>query len=202
MKTKQITKDNAKPYWNEAYQSQQTPWDAGAITTPIKEYIDQLTDKNLAILVPGVGNGHELEYLHNQGFTNCYGLDISELALENFSKRVPSFPKDRLLAIDFFSLQIRFDLVLEQTFFCALPVELRENYAQKMHALLHPKGKLVGVLFNFPLTEQGPPFGGSTDEYQHLFKEKFTLHTLAPCYNSIKPRTGKELFINFQSKES
>lgn len=29
-------------YWQERYQTNQIGWDVGAITTPIKEYIDQL----------------------------------------------------------------------------------------------------------------------------------------------------------------
>ena len=50
-------------YWEERYQKGETGWDAGTITTPLKEYIDQLTDKNLTILIPGAGNGHEFDYL-------------------------------------------------------------------------------------------------------------------------------------------
>ena len=69
-----------------------------------------------------------------------------------------------------------------------------------MHNLLKENGKLAGVLFSFPLTEQGPPFGGSKEEYQQLFSDKFLLKTLEPCYNSIKPRENNELFIIFHKK--
>jgi hypothetical protein len=69
-----------------------------------------------------------------------------------------------------------------------------------MFNLLSEKGKISGLLFNFPLTEEGPPFGGSIDEYVHLFSEKFTLKTLAPAFNSIKPRANKELFFTFEKK--
>jgi len=41
----------------------------------------------------------------------------------------------------------------------------------------------------------GPPFGGHKDEYQTLLEKKFEVKTLAPCYNSIKPRAGTELFL-------
>ena len=69
-----------------------------------------------------------------------------------------------------------------------------------MHDLLSEKGKIAGLLFNFPLTEVGPPFGGSHEEYVKLFSEKFTLKTLEPAYNSIKPRANKELFFTFEKK--
>ncbi|HBC05192.1 MAG TPA: SAM-dependent methyltransferase, partial [Aequorivita sp.] len=37
-------------FWNHKYLSDDTGWDIGYVSTPIKEYIDQLTDKNLKIL--------------------------------------------------------------------------------------------------------------------------------------------------------
>jgi thiopurine S-methyltransferase len=69
------------------------------------------------------------------------------------------------------------------------------NYVEKMHELLSKDGQLAGVLFDFPLTEKGPPFGGSQQEYEKLFSEKFEIKKLERCYNSIKPREGSELFI-------
>ena len=65
---------------------------------------------------------------------------------------------------------------------------------------LSEKGKIAGLLFNFPLTEVGPPFGGSYEEYLNLFSEKFSIKTLEPAYNSIKPRANKELFFTFEKK--
>ena len=93
-----------------------------------------------------------------------------------------------------------FDLVIEQTFFCALNPELRSNYVSKMETLLNPNGKIAGLLFDFPLTEAGPPFGGSENEYLKLFSEKFNIKTLEKAYNSIKPRKDTELFFIFEKK--
>jgi hypothetical protein len=64
-----------------------------------------------------------------------------------------------------------------------------------MNTLLHDNGKLVGLLFDFPLTEEGPPFGGSKNEYKALFEPYFSIKTLEKAYNSIKPRENKELFL-------
>lgn len=189
-----------KEYWTERYNENNIPWDAGIITTPIKEYIDQLTDKDLKILIPGVGNGHELNYLYSNGFKNVYGLDISEEPIANFKRNNPNFPENQLIIGDFFKHDNQYDLIIEQTFFCALNTELRPLYVTKMHDLLKENGKLAGVLFSFPLTEQGPPFGGNVNEYQKLFSDNFLLKTLAPCYNSIKPRENNELFIIFHKK--
>lgn len=189
-----------KEYWTERYSQNNIPWDAGIITTPIKEYIDQLTNKDLKILIPGVGNGYELSYLYQNGFKNVYGLDISEEPIVNFKKNNPDFPENQLIVDDFFKHDNQYDLIIEQTFFCALNKELRPLYAAKMHKLLKENGKLAGVLFSFPLTEQGPPFGGSVEEYQELFSDNFLLKTFETCYNSIKPREKNELFIIFHKK--
>lgn len=189
-----------KEYWTERYSQNNIPWDAGIITTPIKEYIDQLTNKDLKILIPGVGNGYELSYLYQNGFKNVYGLDISEEPIANFKKNNPDFPENQLIVDDFFKHDNQYDLIIEQTFFCALNKELRPLYAAKMHKLLKENGKLAGVLFSFPLTEQGPPFGCSLEEYQELFSDNFLLKTLETCYNSIKPREKNELFIIFHKK--
>lgn len=189
-----------KEYWTERYSQNNIPWDAGIITTPIKEYIDQLTNKDLKILIPGVGNGYELSYLYQNGFKNVYGLDISEEPIVNFKKNNPDFPENQLIVDDFFKHDNQYDLIIEQTFFCALNKELRPLYAAKMHKLLKENGKLAGVLFSFPLTEQGPPFGGSLEEYQELFSDNFLLKTFETCYNSIKPREKNELFIIFHKK--
>lgn len=189
-----------KEYWTERYSQNNIPWDAGIITTPIKEYIDQLTNKDLKILIPGVGNGYELSYLYQNGFKNVYGLDISEEPIANFKKNNPDFPENQLIVDDFFKHDNQYDLIIEQTFFCALNKELRPLYAAKMHKLLKENGKLAGVLFSFPLTEQGPPFGGSVEEYQELFSDNFLLKIFETCYNSIKPREKNELFIIFHKK--
>ncbi|MCB0465166.1 MAG: SAM-dependent methyltransferase, partial [Aequorivita sp.] len=57
-------------FWNHKYLSGETGWDIGYVSTPIKEYIDQLSDKNLKILIPGGGNSYEAEYLFESGFNN------------------------------------------------------------------------------------------------------------------------------------
>ena len=170
-------------------------WDIGYVSTPIKEYINQLTDKNLKILIPGGGNSYEAGYLFKKGFKNVFVLDISSIPLMNLAKRIPSFPKKNLLHYDFFELENTFDLILEQTFFCALEPSLRKEYVKKMYKLLKPNGKLVGLLFKIPLNTDKPPFGGNKLEYLFLFKEKFKIESMEVAYNSIPQRAGNELFF-------
>lgn len=195
---------STKEYWSQRYKDAQTAWDIGSPSTPIKEYIDQLTDKNLKILIPGAGNAYEAEYLIEKGFANVYILDISEIPLKEFQQRNPEFPSENLLCDDFFNHTETYDLIFEQTFFCSFPPlpKTRKQYAKHMAKLLHTNGKLVGLWFNFPLTNdfEKRPFGGSKDEYLSYFKPYFTIKTLKNAHNSIPPRAGNELFGIFVKK--
>ncbi|UII32088.1 TPMT family class I SAM-dependent methyltransferase [Fulvivirga ulvae] len=187
-------------YWDSRYQEGQTQWDTGAITTPLKAYFDQLTDKSVSILIPGCGNAYEAEYLHQQGFENVFLADVSDIPLQNFFKRCPGFPRGHLLHKDFFDITLRFDFIIEQTFFCALHPSQRSAYAKKSAELLNKGGHLAGVLFNDSLFHTHPPYGGEKDEYIIYFKPYFHFRVFDACYNSIKPREGRELFINLVRK--
>ncbi|GGD91301.1 SAM-dependent methyltransferase [Planktosalinus lacus] len=189
-----------KDFWEERYQAQKTGWDIGAVSEPLKVYIDSLKDTSATILIPGAGNSYEAEYLHNKGFENVDVIDIAKQPLVNFQNRVPDFPKENLIQTDFFEFSKTYDLILEQTFFCALDPVLRQEYANKMSTLLNKNGKLAGVLFDFPLTKDGPPFGGSKSEYITYFQNLFNIKTMERCYNSILPRKDTELFIIFEKE--
>ena len=188
-----------KDFWEKRYETNETGWDVGEITTPLKDYIDQIENKDLKILIPGAGNGYEFDYLISKGFKNVWVVDIAKQPLENLASRNPEF-KNNFIESDFFELDQQFDLIIEQTFFCALDPIMRSNYVDKMYSLLNNEGKLFGLLFDFELTEVGPPFGGCKEEYIELFKEKFNLKVLERAYNSIKPREGRELFFIFEKK--
>lgn len=186
-----ITKD----YWSERYKNLDIPWDVGKITTPIKAFIDRLTDPSLRILIPGGGNSYEAEYLLEKGFLSTYVLDISPQPLRNLKLRCPSFPDRQLLCEDFFEHRGEYDLILEQTFFCALAKSFRPAYVQKMKELIVPDGRLAGVLFDEPLNDDHPPYGGSREEYEACFSVAFEVLTLERCRNSIPERQGSELFF-------
>jgi methyl halide transferase len=187
-------------YWTERWNAGQTGWDIGHASTPLTAYIDTLTDQELRILIPGGGNGYEAEHLWKKGFRNVHLLDFAAPALDHFAARNPDFPAEQLHCTDFFTHEGTYDLVLEQTFYCALDPSLRDAYVAHMHSLLAPGGILAGVLFDFPLTEEGPPFGGSESEYRARFASGFEVLRLARCTNSIPPRAGRELFIELRRK--
>jgi SAM-dependent methyltransferase len=185
-------------YWSNRYQQQQTGWDIGYGSTPLVEYLQSLKDKSISILIPGCGNAYEAEWLFQHGFTNVTVLDISPVLTAALEERFKGQPI-KILTGDFFEHEGQYDLILEQTFFCALDPSLRSNYVEHMHQLLKPGGKLVGVLFNKEF-EGGPPFGGSKEEYEQLFGKHLHIKKMELCYNSIPPRKGSELFFSAGGK--
>jgi methyl halide transferase len=187
-------------YWQKRYEENEHTWDIGYASTPLAEYISQLTDKGISILIPGCGNSYEAELLWAQGFGNVHVLDYAEVPLKNFSGRNPSFPEANLHCEDFFSHKGKYDLILEQTFFCALDPSLRQLYAHKMLDLLNDEGKVAGLLFNCEFEKEGPPFGGSRAEYERYFKPLFASVSMETASNSIERRAGRELFIILQKR--
>ncbi len=180
-------------YWNERYLSNQTGWDIGNVSTPLKDYFDQLTHKNMRILIPGGGNSYEAAYLLEKGFTDITVVDISSVVTDQLKNKYNN-PHIQIITSDFFDLEGQYDLIIEQTFFCALDPSLREKYIQTVKKLLSDNGKLVGLLFN-KVFETNPPFGGNEEEYRQLFSSVLRIQVLENCYNSILPRKGTELFL-------
>jgi|TARA_B110000259_G_scaffold83410_2_gene97380 SAM-dependent methyltransferase len=190
-----------KKNWNSRYDTKETGWDIGFVSPPLKEYIDQITDLNIKILIPGCGNAYEAEYLFNKGFKNIFIVDYSQIAISNLIKRIPDFPIFNAVCDDFFNISGQYDLILEQTFFCAIDPKLRNNYAKQISSLLKENGILVGLFFSVPMFSDHPPFGGSKQEYIECFSKLFSINTIEKCYNSIKSRNNKELFFIFNKKE-
>lgn len=198
--TEQPTKTDAA-FWEERWKEQQTGWDLQAVSPPLKSYIDIIADKNVSILIPGCGNAYEAEYLLHNGFKQVTVIDIAPTLAAQLLQKFASYAGKELTVIcgDFFKHTGLYDVILEQTFFCALDPQLRTAYVEQMHRLLKPEGKLAGLLFNKPF-EGGPPFGGNKEEYLALFGDTFLIEKMEPCQDSVKPRAGAELFIELSPK--
>ncbi|WP_296618905.1 methyltransferase [Marivirga sp.] len=187
-------------YWTARYNNNQLGWDIGYPSPAITHFMDQVEDIQAKILIPGCGNAYEAAYLWDNGFQNVYLLDFSPIPLQKFSEQNPKFPQEQLLNIDFFEMEGKFDFIIEQTFFCALNPKLRRKYAEKMVDLLKPNGLLVGLLFNIPLNDDHPPFGGNQKEYEQLFSDYFEIEKMEMAYNSIPERQGSELFVKMKPR--
>ena len=194
-------------YWQARYATPgRDTWSAGRVTPPLRAYFEQLDGQRpLRVLIPGAGLAYEAEYLHQRGFRSVVVADLAPAPLAALATRVPGFPPENLWQADFFQLRPAepFDLIVEQTFFCALSPALRPAYARQCAALLRPGGKLVGLLFDAKFAgATEPPFGGSRAEYAAYFQPYFKFIHFETAHNSLPARAGRELFICLQRIEN
>ncbi|HNV99547.1 MAG TPA: methyltransferase domain-containing protein [Chitinophagales bacterium] len=187
-------------FWQERYTTGTTGWDMGTVSPPLKTIIDALPDKHARILIPGCGNAWEARYLVEQGFTQVTVIDIAPAPVEALQQALGQENQQfcQVILGDFFQHEGQYDVILEQTFFCAINPELRIPYAEKMKSLLAQNGILTGVLFRTPFENPGPPFGGTLEEYQATFEPYLHIETMELCTNSHPKRAGNELLIRLR----
>jgi len=186
-------------FWDNCYLNNETGWDMHQVSPPLKGYIDSLENKDLKILIPGCGNAYEAEYLLEKDFKNITLIDFSTVVTNRLKEKYKDKPI-KILNENFFDHHSKYDLILEQTFFCAIDPTLREKYVEKCYDLLNEVGKIAGVFFNKKFTQSEPPFIANDDEYKKLFQPFFTFLKFETCNNSVAPRMGYELFFEFEKK--
>ncbi len=188
-------------YWRDRYVEERTGWDIGHPNHGLIAEVKSRFPVNTKILIPGAGRGYEAEALWGAGYLNTYVCDWAPEAFDALSKSevlAKAFSdadeaKSRLIVADFFTLEGQYDLILEQTFFCAIDPKLRENYVNQAAHLLKPVGKWMGILFDCHFPTAGPPFGGDREAYRTVFEKRFQIEKLERFRGSIQPRMGKEL---------
>lgn len=188
-------------FWNARYLNRETGWDMRQPSPPLTQYADGIANKSIAVLIPGCGNAHEAKYLSENGFADITLVDISSVLVNELRNKYQDIPIN-IVHSDFFLHQGKYDLILEQTFFCAISPNRRKDYVRHAHGLLNKGGKIAGVLFNDNFGfDTHPPFKGTMQEYKNLFEPFFHIRIMELCYNSIAPRKGNELFIELERKE-
>jgi SAM-dependent methyltransferase len=89
------------------------------------------------------------------------------------------------------ALSRAFDLVLEQTCFCAIDPIRRAEYVTAVHRMLVPGGRLAGLFYRCG-GDSGPPFNTEPDQVRALFDGLFVVDSLAPTPHSHERRSGEE----------
>lgn len=191
-----------KKFWNTRWENGRTGWDIGQASPAIMDFIGSFFNKKAKIIIPGCGNAYEAQALVEDGFTDITLIDIAPVLVEKLKNKFKNLPEIKVICGDFFAHRGKYDILIEQTFFCTLLLEKRNDYVEKVYSLLKPEGQLIGVLFNVPLGTDHPPFGGNNQEYKQLFSTHFKINTLDDCKNSIPDRVGSEAFIHFTKERT
>lgn len=177
-------------HWEILYREQRTPWDAGGVPGSLAAFLAESPLEGRA-LVPGCGSGYETVALARAGM-EVTAIDFSAAAVERAREITHGWPVSVLRA-DFFDFESPgFDLIYERAFLCALPPELRAQWALKCAELLDPGGLLVGFFFTDPEAIDGPPFGISRRELAELLKAAFALRVDRASEGSLPAFAGRE----------
>jgi SAM-dependent methyltransferase len=155
-----------REFWNERFQSGETPWDRGAVNPQLEAWLADATLAPCRILVPGCGSGHEVAVLSAAGF-DVTALDFAPEALRRTRERLQN-ANVRATLVEADVLEWRperaFDAVYEQTCLCALYPDHWRGYADQLHRWIVPGGSLCALFAQMPRpgaaegSIEGPPY--------------------------------------------
>ncbi len=185
--------------WDGMYAGGEHRWDIGGPSPPLVAALarGEVVPPGRA-LVPGCGFGHDVRLLAARGF-DAVGVDFSRRAVDEARRLAAATGVSgaRFERRDALRLPAAhdgaFDLVFEQTFFCAVHPSRREDYVASLSRCLRPGGLLLGLFFTFP-AEEGPPFGTTPEEILHRFVGTglFDLERARAPVESVHARQGRE----------
>ena len=189
-------------YWDLKYMLNESKWDIGGPTPVFVDWF-QKNKKNKKILIPGAGKGHDAFFLAKSGH-DVYALDFSKEATNFMLEKSKKNNIDiKILNNNIFDIEKYygyFDIILEYTFFCAIPPSYRAEYIKTAFNLLNDKGLFIGMLLplNKKINEGGPPFGVNFSETLKMFSRYFKIIESCDSSLSIEPRLGNEKFIHME----
>ena len=190
-------------YWQAVYEQEETPgWDKGEAAPPLVRAVrDARLPGGTRVLVPGCGRGHEALFLAREGFA-VTAVDFAPDAIAYLKGRLDGLPV-RALERDLFSLGEdmagRFDLVVEHTCFCAIPVEMRDAYAEVMAKTLADGGRVIGLFYETDRAD-GPPFRTTDADVRRHFERYFDILSCARPEDSFENRLGKEWLVEMRKR--
>ena len=162
--------------WEGLYQTQDTGWDRGDVSTGLQQWLvlkKLSVERDKRVLIPGCGRGYEVVELAKLGF-DVTGLDIAPTAIADLHALLKNNDvQAEAVCGDLFTYQTAqpFDVVYEQTCLCALPLEKRGAYEEKLFEWLKPDGRLLLSMMQTG-ENSGPPFHCDWSDMCDLFSEK------------------------------
>jgi methyl halide transferase len=191
----------SQAYWENRYQSQDMPWEKGASSPGLVDFLQHHTAwERGTVCVPGCGTGHDVRTWAAAGF-RAYGCDIAPSAVRIAAERNRAAGcAAQVLRLDFLRdpPPVLFDWVFEHTLFCAIQPAERDQYVEAVLRWLKPQGQYLAVNYLIP-DEDGPPFGTTREELWRRFSPHFDLvEEWVP--RSYPNRTGLELMLWWRRK--
>jgi len=191
--------------WESRYQEGDTPWEKGAPSPGLLEYLRSYPPLVGKVLVPGCGSGHDVRAISHAG-NEVTGIDVAPSAIA----RAEGFPKtgrENYLLADLFDLpagmQGAFDWVWEHTCFCAIDPAMRAGYVHSVADALKPGGRLLAIFYLDPGNDDdGPPYGVTKAELDAFFGGKFLLEREWMPGAAYPGREGREWMRLLKKQET
>ncbi len=174
-------------FWLKRWQRREIGFHQGAINLHLQQFWPQLhLVRGEQVFVPLCGKSQDMLWLRNQGF-QVLGVELSEIAIKAFFTESGLQPKvtdeglfqrwqvDGLTILqgDLFELTAAHieesAAVFDRASLIALPVEMRQQYTQKISKLL-PQSQILMITLDYPQHEMsGPPFSVTKEEICRLY---------------------------------
>jgi len=192
-----------KDFWEQRFAEGNTPWDRGASSPQLAQWLSSGALKPCRILVPGCGSGYEVVELALAGF-EVVGLDYSGRAVARAHENIKAAGVDATLVLAdalAWTPDRPFDAIYEQTCLCALYPDHWQRYAEQLHQWIAPDGRLF-ALFVQLLREgaaegfvQGPPYHCDINAMRALFPESRWMWPKPPYPRVAHPAGLEELAV-------
>ena len=191
-------------FWENIYKNNDTGWDLGGVTPIFSDMAHELKPGKLIIL--GCGRGYDAITFAKQNF-DVTAVDFAPSAVK-FLEGLCLINKVKVNIIqdDIFSLNEKFknnfDFVIEQTCFCAIDPNRRNEYEQLVYNILKYNGSLIGTWYPLDkkLDDGGPPYGVSISRLKSIFQKNWVIDKESYSDRSVRSRRGKEKLITFKKK--
>ena len=154
-------------FWQQRFESGDTPWDRGAPSPQLLRWIQQATLAPCRIAVPGCGTGWEAVELARCGF-EVVAVDYSAAACERTTARAREAGVRLTVEradVTLWRPERPFDAVYEQTCLCALHPSRWRAYADSIESWIRPGGRLLALFMQRPREAavaqgivEGPPY--------------------------------------------
>jgi SAM-dependent methyltransferase len=203
-------------WWDERYETGDTRWDGAGAHPLLDSLIPPLKITRCRVLVLGCGAGHDAAWWERQGHI-VTGVDFSQEAIDRARAQYGERDSLKWVQADAFKLpkdwSSRFDIIFENTMFCAIPPARREELVRTWWRLLTPRGRVIGLALVMDKLS-GPPYGSSEWEIrkrlltapQHGASSSRRARFLPLLWNrekkSSERRLGHELFFVVERADS
>jgi thiopurine S-methyltransferase len=194
--------------WAQRYVALDTPWDLGAehpeIAARIAGGLRPASPSVARALVPGCGRGHDAVALARAGW-RVSAVDFTDATQGALQDRLAELGGEFVLQDALEPVAgVRFDLVLDHTFFCALNPALRARWGAAMALSLAPQGRVCALVYPVgkPIEDGGPPFGTSVDDLLAALGADFRVLSDEAATQRVPQRSFEERWAVFARKSA